>query len=245
MTLTSTGIAFSISSIGLAFCGIRFYEAFKKMGGSSSGRQTGILLSIFYLSLSLQHAILAIGGLFFANSPETLYVILSIDHILLGLITALGMYLMFYIFFPRLSPWPATYAILILGIFVAWLTVVTHPLPFVTEANNMDWNLSYQLKIWTYLLLVINTGLPFVIFSRNFFFAKTRQVKNISLIIMSIHFLGIINISILFNKILAINEVKNEVFNTILIVIGLLFIVAFLIMPLIMKWKIKKIEKQF
>ena len=239
MAITTTGIAFSLSAIGLAFCGIRFFEAFQKMGGLRSGNRTGILLSMFYLGLSLQHAILAIGALFFSKFSEALYIFLIVDHVILSIVTALGMYLTFYIFSPKFSPWPATIVIFLFGIFVAGLIAITHPLPFVTATSSVDWNMSYQLNIWAYYLLIINIGLPFIIFSKNFFLAKTKEVKNVSLIIMIIQFLGIINVSILFTKIFIKNEVKNQIFDIVLVVIGLLFIGAFLLTPVVIGWKAK------
>lgn len=241
MVITTTGIAFSISSIGLAFCGLRFFRAFQKMGGLRPGNRVGILLSILFLGFSLQHGILAIGGLFFAQVSEVLYVILVIDHFVLVFVTALAVYLAVYILLPKISPWPLTTAIFLFSSFVNVLTINERFLPFVTVANSIDWNMPHVLKLLWYNILLIGIGAPFLVFAKNFFLAQTRGVKNISLVMMAIHFAGIVNVSIIFSDFLTgAGEIRFKVFDVILAIIGIVFISAFLLVPVVAGWISKK-----
>jgi len=81
MVITTTAIAFLLSGLGLVFCGLWFFKAFRKIGGLKSNNQIGILLSGFFLGNSLQHIILAIGGFFFAKNSDALQAILVIDNL--------------------------------------------------------------------------------------------------------------------------------------------------------------------
>lgn len=243
MAVTTTGIAFTISSLGLAFCGIRFFKAFQNMGGLRSGNKTGILISVLFLGFSFQHAILAIGGLFFAQLPEALYAILVIDQFVLAFVTALAVYLAIYILLPTLSPWPAAIAIFLFSVFINGLTITEHPLPFVTTNNSIDFNMPYWLKLLWYNILLIGIGAPFLIFTKNFLLAKARNVKTISLVMMAVHFVGIVNVSIIFGGFLAgLGEIKFSLFDIILAIIGMVFIFAFLLVPVTAGWISKRAQ---
>jgi len=234
MIPTTTGIAFSLSSIGLAFCGLWFFKAFQKIGGLRSGSRIGVLLSAWFLAEAFQHSILAIGGLFFSHNPEALYGILVIDHFLLAFITALGIYLVFYILLPNYSPWPATILTSIFGLLVSFFMITAHSLPFVNSTNGIDWNIPRWLAIPWYSLLVLNIGAIFIIFLKNFFIAKSRDVKIASVVIVVIHFSGLVNITLIFLR--SMNQIDSDlqtnIFDKVLSGIGLLFIAAFLIVPI-------------
>lgn len=240
MIITITGIAFSISSIGLAFCGIRFFKAFQKMGGLQSGSQLGILLSILFIGFSFQHGILAIGGLFFAQISEALYAILVIDHIVLTFVTALAVYLAFYILLPKISPWPVTIGVLALGFFGTALTIFGHPQPFIDANNSIDWNMERPAELSIYYLLLFSLAAPFLIFVKNFFQTFSRDVKTVSFILALTHFLGLVNVSILFSGLLdGKDSLRTNAFDKVLGVIGILFVIGFLIIPIVNGWVLK------
>ena len=92
-------------------------------------------------------------------------------------------------------------------------------------------------KKWVYYFLITNLVLPFIIFTRNFFTTPNKEVKNVSLIISIIQLLGIINVSILFGRDILSNE--SQTFDIVLGLIGLLFIGAFLIVPIVSWWRLK------
>ncbi|MBI2047681.1 MAG: hypothetical protein HYT27_00935 [Parcubacteria group bacterium] len=147
MTITTTAIAFTLSSLGLMFCGSRFFKAFQKIGGSRAGKKIGILLSILHLGFALVNGTLGIGTLFFAGNSEILYRFVLVAHFFLAITAVVGIYLVFYILFPLTSPWPGVTLAFILGIGVIILTVITHPLPFVDTGGGVDLNFSRLLSV--------------------------------------------------------------------------------------------------
>jgi len=244
MILTSTAVAFSFSSIGLAICGFWFYKAFQTIGEQRPGGKIGVLLSVLFISISIQHGILALGGLSFSNNPEALYAILSIDYFILAAVAALSVYLAFYILLPDTSPWFATIGTFIFGVFVAGLVIATHPLPFIDNRNSINWNLPQWLDSLAYFLLLSNIGSIFAIFSKNFFHAKTQVVKFISAFISLLAFAGIINVSILFTPLLDKPTLRTQSFSVLMGVIGLLFILFFLLIPVASNWPRKGLDKR-
>jgi len=240
MVITTTGIAFSISAIGLAFCGFWFSKAFQKIGGLRSGSRTGILLSVYFLGTAFQHGILAFGALFFVKNPEAHYAVLVIDNFVLGIITALAVYLAVYILLPNYSPWPATVVAFILGLFVTGLTITAHPSPFIDVNGSINWNMPRWTELPLYYLLLFQIGAPFLIFTRNLFQTTTRYVKIISSIIVVATFLGLVNISLLFGGFLKNTDaLETRIFDRMLGIIGVLLVVGFLVVPMILGWAIK------
>lgn len=237
MMITSTAISFSLFSAGLAFCGIRFFKAFQKIGGSRAGRRIGILLSALFLSFALKFSVLAVGALFFVGKPEIFYA-LVIAHLFLALISVLGIYLVFYILFPSISPWPAVVAGFTLGMVVVALTILIPPRPFIDASGGVDWNLSRQLAIPLSYLLFFDIGTVFVIFTHSFLQTKTRGVKVISLIQMILSLIGIVNVFIrfLFPKGLVPEFLRTRVFDVTLATTGVIFLSIFLLPPIIIGW---------
>lgn len=78
MVFTTTGLAHSLTSLGLIFCAFWFFKAFQTIGGLRSGRPLGILLSIFALGLAFNQGLFALGSLFFVKNPEAFYAIIMI-----------------------------------------------------------------------------------------------------------------------------------------------------------------------
>lgn len=245
MVFTTTGIAFSVSTFGLVLCSFWFFKAFQKIGGLRSGSRVGILLSVFFLGLAFQHAILAVGGLFFVTMPDVLYAILAVDHFVLAIVTALGVYLAFYILFPKFSPWPATLGTFAFGLLGTALTIFSHPKPFIDVSNSIDWNMGRPAELSIYYLLLFSLAAPFLIFIKNFFQAVSRDVKIVSFILALAHFLGLINVSILFSGLFSEEDsLRTNVFGKVLGIIGILFIIGFLVIPIMSGWVSKSINKR-
>lgn len=99
----------------------------------------------------------------------------------------------------------------------------------------------HRLKLLWYIILLVGIGAPFLVFVKNFFLAQSRNVKNISLLLMAIHFAGMVNVSIIFSDFLTgIREIRSKVFDVVLAVIGIAFIFAFLIVPFVAGWISKR-----
>ncbi|MBI2038645.1 MAG: hypothetical protein HYT19_01855 [Candidatus Nealsonbacteria bacterium] len=220
----------------MAVCGFWFYKAFQKIGEQRPGGKIGILLFVLFLGIAIQHGILALGGLFFGGNSEALYAVLVIDFFVLAAVAALGVYLAFYILLPRRSPWLATATTFIFGVLVVGLIIVIHPQPFIDVKNSIDWNMPQWLDAFAYLVLLLNIGSIFIIFTKNFFYAITRDVKIVSLIISLLAFAGIINVSILFTPLFTKPTIRTQIFDIIMGIIGLVFIVVFLLIPIIAGW---------
>lgn len=251
MIATTTGIGFSLLSLGLAFCGLRFFRAFQKMGSpTQAGSKIGILLSAMFLSNALTLAILATGAFFFAGSPETLYILLLISHVPLAFAGVLGVYTVFYILHPLVSPWPAVAAVSLLGMIVILLTIVTHPLPFIDASGAIDWNMSRLLAIFLSYLIFVPMGAGLSIFIPTFLQAKSREIRIISFVIVVLASMGIANTFVRF----LLPDIAPDAFRTrgldmMFTFMGLIYISVFLLPPGIIKrvssWasRIKSIEE--
>ncbi|TSC78754.1 MAG: hypothetical protein G01um101433_86 [Parcubacteria group bacterium Gr01-1014_33] len=238
MTITTTAIGFSLSSIGLAFCGIHFFSAFRKIGGLRAGSRIGILLSALHFGFVLVNGTMAIGTLFFATNPQMLYVFLLVANFFLMITAVLGMYLVFYILFPLISPWPGMILAFTLGTALILITIRTHPHPFIDASGGIDLNFSRGLSILLSYLLFIGIGSFFAIFSHSFVRAKSREVRIASFILAALAIIGIMNIFIRFLLPVGIapDPLRTRVFDMTQTFIGVIFISVFVLPPIILGW---------
>lgn len=171
--------------------------------------------------------------------------IFTLDHIVLTLATALGVYLTFYILSPTISPWPAVIGTFILGITVAISTIIVHPLPFLDANGGMEWDIPRWLSVILSYLIFLNIVPLLAIFASAFLLAKSREVKTTSLIIIILGLLGIANVffRFLFPRGL-ISDLRSRVFDVTLAGIGLVFIALFLPPPILIGL-ISKIRNYF
>ncbi|MBI2047680.1 MAG: hypothetical protein HYT27_00930 [Parcubacteria group bacterium] len=153
------------------------------------------------------------------------------------MVAALGAYLVFYIFFPVISPWPGTIAAFAFGSSVVILTAVTHPLPFLDSGSVIDFNLSRGLSILLAYLLFVSIGSVFAIFVRLFLQAKSYEVRIVSFLMSILALMGIVNafFRYLLPRSTASNFLQIRTFDVTHVVIGLVFIVVFLLPPIIIK----------
>jgi hypothetical protein len=237
MVVTTTGIGFSLLALGLAFCGLRFFRAFQKLGDARKGSIIGMLLSTMFLNNALTLGILAAGAFFFSQNSEVLYTLLLLSHFPLGLAAALSAYLAVYINFPSVSPWPATVAASMLGIAVIILTIITHPLPFTNVSGGIEWNMSRLLAMVLSYLTFIPMGAELVIFIPSFLRARSREVKTVSLVIVTLALIGILNMSARFLLPYSVHDsLRTRIFDGMFTVMGLAFISVFLLPPVVVKW---------
>lgn len=235
MTITTTAIGFSLSSLGLAFCGIRFFRAFQKIGGLRAGNKIGILLSILHFCFALVNGTMGIGTLFFARNSEALYIFLLAAHFFLMITAAIGIYSVFYILLPSFSPWPWVISVLALGMTVILLTSITQPRPFLDAAGGIDFNFSRGLSVLLSYLLFVGIGSFFAIFSHSFLQARSREVRAVSFVLAALAVIGIVNVFIRFllPGDIAPNFLLIRVFDVILAFIGVVFISVFVLPPII------------
>ena len=113
MVITTTSIAFILLSLGLTFCGWRFWAAFRR--APQSDRKIGLLLSLFYLGFGLMNGVFGFGTILFANNPGALFFLLLMVNFLLIPITMIGVYTAHYIFSPHVFPYLALASVAVLG----------------------------------------------------------------------------------------------------------------------------------
>src|SRR3989338_7334827 len=103
MTITSTAVSFIALSIGLGFCGWRFLNFPKPNKTAFAGHRshTGFLLGSFLLLFALENLILGFGALLFSQCENFSTWILILANTLLPIIAILGIYIVYYVFFPR------------------------------------------------------------------------------------------------------------------------------------------------
>lgn len=241
MTITTTAMGFSLLSLGLGFCGLRFFHAFQKMAAARHGRRTSILLYLFLFNFALVTGMLGLGSLFFAEKQKIFSAIILTSNFFLTSTAVLGMYLVFYIFLPTVSPWFGTIPAFLSGAILIALSFLSSPQPFVTETRVVDLDLSRGASIALAYTLFFSIGSIFVIFSRLARDAKTFEVRMISWIMAVSAFAGIMNafIRYLLPERIGTNFLSAGLYDTVHIVSGLIFIVLFTLTSLVLG-RIKK-----
>jgi len=232
MVITSTAIGFSLLSIGLALCGWRFYKAYKK----SENKKVASILVLFILISSLQNGLMGIGSFFLSNNSNALLILLLISNLLLYTHAMVGIFCVYYFFFPKLNPHFSFLLVSIVG-FSSMVFLIRNPqFPFLTANNYIDWNMSLYASLSVFYLLFISIGSFLYIF-----FSLARQSTNLELQIISYLFSlaafgGIISsfldIIFFYNK---TNDFIPNILDIGVGIIGFIFILVILFVPFIKK----------
>lgn len=181
MVIPTTSIAFIVLAIGLSIFGFMFLRAYRKTNTSPTDKRIGLLLSAYFIGFAINTGlIIGLGTLFFAQSPTGLFAVLVGFNIGLTLLGMLGVYTIYYIFFPKdFSLIPANF-VLILGIISITFIFVMHPQPLLTTDNGIDWNTPLVISWLIFSLLFISVGSSTYIFVLLFLKAKTTEMKILS-----------------------------------------------------------------
>lgn len=232
MVITTTAIAFILLSLGLAFCGWRFLKAFRKESISPS--KTGLLLSLSFFATALHNGILGFGALFFGSNSEILYLVSIIAHLFLTLFALIALYTVYYVFFPKKSPYFPIIITIILSATGLFAAINNPSKPFLTSHKGIDWNMNFLFSLSTWHLLLIGISTFFYIFFQLFRKVKNQEIKTLSLIISVLALIGIVNtfvrLIILYNT---SSSLRTGILDVGIGVIGAVFIVTFIIIPLI------------
>src|SRR3989338_958637 len=221
MIITTTSIAFILLSLGLVSCGVWLLRSFQKDGGVREYGWVGFLLSGLFLAFSFNNGIIGVGTLLFAKNSEALYFILITAHFFLTLIAILGVYTVCYIFSSRLSSYIGMAFVGILGTVGVIMTIITHPRPYISLQNSIEWNMNFLPSLLFFGILFISIGSTLYIFTRVFLAAQTRQVKFFSLLISTLAFAAILIHFIRFILLYTDTYVRNSIedFGTLLMCI--------------------------
>lgn len=240
MQLNTTAIGFFVLALGLTVCGFWFLHAWRRSENKTPiNRKISLLLTLLFSNFGLQNGLIGIGAVLFAKNPKGLYGTLVVSHVFLITSALIAVYTAYFIFAPKTSPLLAL--IMTGGVGVAMYSgiLLDRPLPFLTEAGGIEWNMSYWLSVFVFLTLFISIGGTLFIFGNLYQHARTKETKNLALIIAGTALLGVINIFI--RLIILENEsFRTRLFDSLLTTIGIIFIVALLIWPLIKNWVLRK-----
>jgi len=234
MVVTTTAVAFILLSLGLTICGLWFLKAFQNSDNPKRDTKIGFLVPFIYLGFGLSNGMIGIGAFLFAKNSEVLYFVLIASHFILTLIAILGVYTAYYIFSPRLSPYLGMIFAGILGIIGIITTIITHPRPYISLQNSIEWNMNFSTSLLFFYILFISIGSTLYIFVRLFLTARTRQVKFLSLLLSTLAFTAIlihfIRFVLLYNIDTSVRT-RIEDFGTVLM--GIVSIIVLLIVPII------------
>lgn len=193
MVITTTVVGFILLGLGLGFCGWRFLRASRESGHSDAKRNIRLLLSSFLLSMALQNFIFGSGLLFFAQNAQMMYFIFLWVQIHLAVNAVLGVYTMYYIFFPLSSFLPTLSMISILGIAMVVLSIRTYPQLVLMPERLVTQNLPLPLSLITFSSLLIMIGSFTYIFARLFLNSTIREVRYISFVLAFFGIIGVVN----------------------------------------------------
>jgi len=236
MQITTTAIAFLSLAAGLWICGFWFLKVWRRSENKTpTNKKISLLLTLLFANFGLQNAIMGGGAALFPGNPEALYWSLAISHFFLITAALIAVYTSYYIFSPHLSPLFPMILAGVVGVAMHIGTILDHPLPYITPAGGIEWNMSYWLSVLVFLTLFISIGGNFYIFWNLFRRAKTKEVRNLAFILALAAFLGVVNVFIRL-VILENESVRTRLFDLLLATIGIIFIGALLIWPLARRW---------
>lgn len=158
MIFNFTGIIYSFGALMFGILTFRFYNHWMI-------RKTIIYKDFFYLGLSFSvfSLITALGCFFFAETPQILKWVVVISTFLQSLAMAFLGHLIFYLKFPKYSPWVGFFIIFIIGLATTLLTAFQSFEPILVD-NVIDWNYSFTniaLRIMTVILVLVPAAFIF------------------------------------------------------------------------------------
>ena len=231
MVITTTAVGFILLGVGLGVCGWFFLRAFWKSEESRKNSKLGFVLSVFILASALQNAVLGFGSLLFAPDPEGLYSILLASQILLAVHALLGVYTVYYIFFPRRTPLPALMLAGAVGLTTLFITIREHPPGSITRQSSVYWPASFPLSLLTFLMLLISIGSFFYIFARLFRETRARNTRVLALLLSLLALGGIVSVFFRFVGAYASAE-HGALLDISMGIIGFIFLVSLIWIPL-------------
>lgn len=240
MVLTTTAIGFILLAVGVAVLGWQFLRAFQKGQAINDNKKIGKLLGFLFTNVSLQNGVLGLGALFFAHNSYALYLTTLISDTLLSVSALLGIYVLYYVFLPNASSRFALVGTGLLAVISVISAVTTHPNPFLTADNGIDWNMSFSFSLITFYLLLISLGTVFYIFWELFLKIKALKIRILALTVAACNLVGIINVFI--RLVLFYNAPGAEITNLFDIgagLIGALFILGLIVIPVTLEFRSK------
>jgi len=223
--INTTALGFISLAIGLGLCGVWFLHAFSQEVVSPTQKKIGLLLTLLFTGYSIQNGFMGLGTWLFAHNPEALFWIMTVDHILLTAVVMIATYAAYYIFSPHLSSRPALLFVGLVGTVLLITLLLSHPLPLLTPANSIDFNMNPLASFLTFYLLFMNIGAALYIFGRLLYVSSSWSLRLLCLVQCILALIGIVNVfTLLVLKQLDTGLGDPELFGIISGAIGLGFV---------------------
>ena len=160
MTFSYTGLAYLLGFFAVGFLSYRFFQYWQK-------EKTVVSKFFFYFvaTFTLFMLITAIGGLFFAENTQVLRWVVILAALVQSFGFAFVVYLIFYLKFPRISPWWGSAAVFLLGLATTFLTAITPFTPYLEASGGINWDIQHSqplVDIFRFFLFLI-TFLPLIV----------------------------------------------------------------------------------
>ncbi len=154
MAFSYTVVAYLLSFLGIGFLSYRFFQYWQREKNTTSK-----LFFYFALFLTLFTLTTTIPSLFFANNAQILrWVVILAATLQVVPLSIIG-YLIIYLRFPKISPWPGFTVIFLLGLGSAILAIVIPFQPYLEPGGGINWNIPPVVNYIRSLLFFI-TFLP-------------------------------------------------------------------------------------
>ncbi len=221
--MSITGISYLLLSLGLMSFSWTFCNSWRKTKEGIAAFLS-LILSIFATMCLL----VAIGGVFFADNPAFLGIIIVVTSFLLTITSAVAAYLSFFFLSAKLSPWIGFFAILFWGLFVSFMTMFAEPRPFIEMGGALNWDLSFPINIFRFSLYLLTFPFLAFIFFRQSRISQNRDIrlKAVALVVvLVIGFLAVLTDFVL-EPFLGVPAVTSDI---IIGVLGVGILVCFLV----------------
>jgi len=237
MQLTTTAVGFLLLSAGLGICGWQFLQVYAKSTKEEKSSRIRFLITHHFIAFTVQNGLMGLGILFFAKNQALLPYVVLLGSVVVVWPALVGIYSAYYIFSPRLSPYPlmgfASLVALFLTVYGLWYP----PSVSLTVNKAMDLGLDWQLSLGTFYLLAMSIGTNAYIFLRLARVTMDKKTRRFASVIGVLGVAGVLNV---FTRLVLLSsasmDIRSHSFDTGLALIGLVFITALLIAPPIWRW---------
>ena len=225
MSFSYTGLAFLLGSFAVGLLSYRFFQYWRK-------EKTVVSKIFFYFAatFALFMIITAVGALFFAESTQVLRWVVILAALIQSFGFAFIVYLIFYLKFPRISPWWGSIIILILGLITAYLTATTPFSPYLEPSGGINWDIQHSqplIDIFMLFLFVI-TFLPLIIiFIQQFKTSADAKVKARAFGLGLVMVFGILTslLDFLLETVLKLGATSSDIAMSVLSVVVIILII--------------------
>jgi len=159
MFFTITGVSFLFFSIALSLLCYRIFRYWKE------GKDMVSKLFFFSASSFLLFALLTITRLIFFDNQFLLRIFVYVSTFLQIISFSIFAYFIFYVKFPKISPWFGAVPVFILGLAATFLNKFADFKPYLDSTGAVNWGLSQPLypSLFLRVFLLFVTFIPIII----------------------------------------------------------------------------------